>query len=171
VSGEVEDYEADGHSHTRTVKEIDRFNAALGLAAFLERPLYQEVAKTEVSLVRHSLRLRQLVLRYFQALLILLWTALLSFMMLPFLQRERFPTLAVLSIGYFIWSLLTPMVVQLPIRWLVSYARKDVRDKSLKHLKKNDSLEKFENRIKLACYISIATSTVALALETWLFIG
>jgi hypothetical protein len=170
LSGEDEEQVLDKPYVDRTLKDIDRFNAALGLAGFLDRALYQEVAKTEVSLVRHSIKLRKLVLRYFQALIILLWTGLITFLMLPFLQDEqnRFPILVVFAIGYFIWALLTPFIVQLPVYWLVNYSAKEIRSTGLRLLKRSDGLQNFGRITQLSCYIAVATSGLAIILEIWL---
>ncbi len=171
VEVKIPDLTANPEVHSqRAVKEIDRFNAALGLSGFLDRPLHEEVAKQEVSLVRHALHLRRMVLRYFQAVMILLWSSLISFMLLPFLQdpQKRFPDLIVFAIGYFVWSLLTPFVVQLPVLWLALYSRKDIRRQALRHLHRTDGLEQFENVTKILCYISIVTSAIAIVLAIWL---
>ena len=149
----------------RTLKEIDRFNAALGLAGVVDRTLAQEVAKTEVSLVRHGLKLRQLVLRYFQALLILIWTSLVTFLMLPFLEyNDRFPMLIVFAIAYFIWSALAPFVIQLPLYWIVTQSQGDIGG-GLQHFQKADSLQNFGQRTRRLCYLALASSLLALALE------
>ncbi|MDX1993977.1 MAG: hypothetical protein SF029_16450 [bacterium] len=103
------------------VDEVKRFNAAFGLARILDRPLIQEVAKTEVSLARHTLYLRRLVLRYLRTLLAFIWTTLVAFVMVPFLQDERFPTLLMLSLGYFAWALLANRVMHLPIAWIYRF--------------------------------------------------
>ena len=79
-------------------QEVERFNAAFGLARILDRPLVYEVAKTEVSLARHTLYLRRLVLRYLRTLLAFIWTTLVIFIMVPFLQDERFPPLVMQSV-------------------------------------------------------------------------
>lgn len=151
----------------RTVDEIDRFNAALGLAGFIERPLYQEVAKTEVSLVRHSLKLRRLVLRYFQALLILIWTSFITFLMLPFLHDTtgRFPIPIVFALAYLLWAVLAPRIVQLPIVWLVSHPHDEVRRKAIKDFQKVDALQTFGKQTQLFCYGAIVAAVVALVLE------
>ncbi len=151
----------------RTVDEIDRFNAALGLTGFTERPLYEEVAKTEVSLVRHSLKLRRLVLRYFQALMILIWTSLITFLMLPFLQDTtgRFPLPIVFGLAYLIWALLAPMIVQLPIEWLVSPPDNEVRRAAVKRFQQLDALHTFGRLSQRLCYGAILTTVVALVLE------
>jgi hypothetical protein len=151
----------------RTLKDIDGFNAALGLAGFIDRPLYQEVAKTEVSLVRHALKLRRLVLRYFQALLILIWTSVITFLMLPFLQDERgrFPVLVVFAVAYFIWATLAPFVVQLPLYWLISSSKADVRRRGVRSFQKSDAIQRFGVLTQRFCLLAILTSVAALGLE------
>ncbi|MBA3871171.1 MAG: hypothetical protein H0X30_18670 [Anaerolineae bacterium] len=151
----------------RTLKEIDGFNAALGLAGFIERSLYEEVAKTEVSLVRHALKLRRLVLRYIQALLILIWTSVITFLMLPFLQdgKGRFSLLVIFAIAYFIWAILAPYIVQLPLYWLVSSSKKEVRRKGVSSFQKSDAIQKFGRLTQKLCYAALLTSVIALLLE------
>lgn len=151
----------------RTLKDIDGFNAALGLAGFIDRSLYQEVAKMEVSVVRHALKLRHLVLRYFQALLILIWTSVVTFLMLPFLQDERgrFPLLLVFAVAYFIWAALAPVIVQLPLYWLVRSSKPEVRRKGMRLFQKSDSVQKFGARTQQFCLLALGTSIIALVLE------
>jgi hypothetical protein len=146
----------------RAVKDIDRFNAALGLSGFVDRSLYEEVAKQEVSLVRHSLNLRRMVLRYFQALLILMATMLVSFTLLPFIDDDRFPKVVVFAVGYFIWALITVSVANLPVRWLVSYFPKETRHAAIERLKGSDGLEQFAVSIQLTCQVSMFISFFAL---------
>ena len=154
----------------RTVDEIDRFNAALGLTGFIERPLYQEVAKSEVSLVRHALKLRRLVLRYVQALLILIWTSFVTFLMLPFLQDEtgRFPLPIVFAVAYLLWALLAPRIVQLPLEWLVSHPHNDVRRDAIQRFNQVDALLTFGKLTQRLCYAAVLVSVVALVLEIML---
>lgn len=151
----------------RTVDEVDRFNAALGLAGFIERPLYEEVAKTEVSLVRHSLKLRRLVLRYFQALLILIWTSFVTFLMLPFLKdsTDRFAMPLVFGVAYLLWASLAPWIVQLPLVWLISHPHNDVRRDALSRFEKLDALQTFGRTAQRLCYVAIVVSLLAIVLE------
>lgn len=157
----------------RTLKEIDGFNAALGLAGFLDRPLYEEVAKTEVSLVRHSLKLRRLVLRYFQALLIMVWTGIITFLMLPFIQdpQARFSLLNIFAVGYFIWAVGAPVMVRFPLTWLAEDSRQEVRQKGVDLFQKSDAIQRFSNRTQWLSYIAIVTSILALLIEFRLGIG
>jgi hypothetical protein len=157
----------------RTVKDIDRFNAALGLAGFVDRTLQEEVAKQEVAVVRHGLKLRQLMFRYFQALLILLWTALATFIMLPFLTDTsgRFPPLVVLGVGYTVWSLFAPVTIHLPVRWLLQYAKPANRREGVRWLSRADGVERFENSARRMSYVAIAASVLALVIAVWLARG
>src|SRR5690606_27920686 len=70
-------------------KEVKRFNAAFGITRSLDRTLVEDVALTEMSLTRHLLYLRRLLLRYIKTLLMFIWTTIVSFIMLPFLRDER----------------------------------------------------------------------------------
>ncbi|HRE48117.1 MAG TPA: hypothetical protein PLD47_10360 [Aggregatilineales bacterium] len=149
----------------RNVKDIDRFNAALGLAGFIERPLYQEVAKLEVSLVRHALNLRRLVLRYFQALLIFLWTMLVSFTMLLFLADKDMPNFLVFIIGYGIWAIGTPFIVELPVRWLVGDFPRRQRRAALRKLQRSDGLQRFAKWVKWTCYVALILLAISVIIE------
>ena len=131
-------------------KDLERFNAAFGLAGVRDRDLISEVAKAEVSLVRHASGLRRLVLRYIKALLTFILTTLISFLILAFIHR--LPELSVLIGGsfYFIWSILTPFCVRLPIRWLYKTANKN----SENVVKRDIELVEFEHRVIVMCIIS-----------------
>ncbi len=151
----------------RSLKDIDGFNAALGLAGILDRTLYQEVAHIEVAQARQALKLRRMVLRYFQALLILIWTSIITFFMLPFLQDEtrRFPLLIVFAIAYFIWALLAPFIVQLPLYWIAGSSDPEVRRKGVPLFQKSDAILRFGKLTQRLCYVALLTSVIAIVLE------
>jgi hypothetical protein len=155
----------------RTLKDIDRFNAALGLAGFIDRSLYQEVAKAEVSLVRHALKLRTLVLRYFQALLILIWTSAVTLLSLPFLEHKQFSLLAVWGVTYFIWALFAPFIVRLPVFWLLRLSRLEVQKNAFKQLQKSDALQSFGILTRRFCYFALFSSALAIILEIAMHAG
>lgn len=98
--------------------DVRRFNVALGIARSLDRDLAQEVAITEMALVRHVMYLRRLVLRYVKTLLMFLWTTIISFVMLPFLNDARFPTFVILGLGYTVWALAVMRIASWPIQWI-----------------------------------------------------
>lgn len=153
------------------LKDVDRFNVALGLAGFLDRPLTAEVARAEVSLVRHALALRRLVLRYVEALIALVWTTLASFValsvvsglqnLLPKWVADSKLIAAVLPLGfalpYLVWAIVTPMAVRLPMRWL----------QSLNHTAdpvSDPELVKFERAVSRLSIGSVLSVLVALVL-------
>lgn len=139
---------------------VNEFNAALGLASLVDRSLCEEAAKMEVSLVRHALVLRRLVLRYIKALLIFIWTTLISIAIAYFFKLAETNNnanfnhfLTVGFWGYGIWSITTPIVVQRPIRWIYWEFDQNYDDNTRDtHLK---SFELFVVFTCLACAVSI----------------
>lgn len=133
-------------------RDIKRFNAALGLAGFLDRTLIEEVARLEASLVRHAISLRRLVLRYIKALLALVWTTIVAFMAITtinVLAAKLVSPIIIslfLSVIYGVWSFLMPKLIRLPINWLFE---------SNPHLKpvKDIELVKFERSVQTFCLI------------------
>ncbi len=140
---------------------VQRFNAALGIARSLDRTLAQEVAVTEMALVRHVLYLRRLMFRYVKTLLMIIWTTLVSFMMLPILHDGRFPTFVVLSLGYLMWSLGVMPIIHLPRYWIYRH-RRDGQPAD-QHL--DPQLRLMEDRIKNFCYAAICAALVAVVLS------
>lgn len=141
-----------------TEQKIDQFNAALGLAGVLDRKLAEEIAKSEASLVRHALLLRRLVLRYFKALLMFIWTTLISFTLLPFIDNGEYAAFVVLSIGYMCWSILAPFIVRFPIRWIYQYST----DQNINPSIRDPHLRFFERFATWACGFAFAASLVVL---------
>jgi hypothetical protein len=134
---------------------VQQFNTALGMARALDRTLVEEVAYSEMAIVRNILYLRRLVLRYMKALLMFIWTTLISFIMLPLLHDARVPAFVILSAGYFVWSVLAVTIMELPIRWMYRHRRgaadQNQVDIQLRHL---------EYRVKYFIYIAVATSAI-----------
>lgn len=140
---------------------VEHFNAAFGLARTLDRGLSQEVAAQEVSVVRHVLYLRRLVLRYMKTLLMFIWTSLVTFVMIPFLQAESLPTLLVLALGYLVWAALTMPIMRMPIGWIYRH-RKDKRVNN--HVDRQ--LVILETQVQNFVRAAIVTSLIAVALST-----
>jgi hypothetical protein len=138
---------------------VERFNAALGLARALDRSLVQEVAVTEMALVRHVLYLRRLMFRYVKTLLMFIWTTLVLFIMLPILNDPRFPTLMMLALGYLAWAVGVVPVIQLPRYWIYRHRNGDAhRD----HL--DPQLLMMETNLRRYCYMAVVASALALML-------
>lgn len=144
----------------------NHFSAAFGLARSLDRALIEEVATSEISLVRHIIYLRRLVLRYIKALLMFIWTSLVTFVMLPFLEQDQFPFFIIVSVGYLIWSLFVMRVVRMPLGWIYRHL-KGIPDE--KHIDKQ--LVILEDQLRLFCRVAVATSAVAVALSVLMYVS
>ena len=157
----------------RSVRDIDSFNAALGLAGFTERSLEDEVAKSEVSLVRHAVKLRRLVLRYFQALMIIIWTSIVTLLMLPFLQQEpgRFPLLVVMTAAYFIWALFAPLFVRMPLHWTADLSKNEIQRTGVDTFLKSDPVQRFGRNTQLLCRTALAGAALAMIIEIAMRLG
>ena len=146
---------------------LRRFAAAFGMTGTLDRSIEEEVAKTEVSLVRHTLLLRRLVLRYFKALLMFIWTVIVTFAATSVLHVEANQQLSrarivVATALYGLWAITTPFVVKKPINWIHSLGDPD---KTLKNRKINrdPDLQHFENSVMWSCYFSFVAGVSYLA--------
>lgn len=138
---------------------VRRFNIALGIARSYDRKLVEEVAITEMALVRHTMYIRRLVLRYIKTLLMLIWTIVISFVLLPFLDDARFSTLLVLALGYLVWSLAVMPIIQWPIGWLYRHRRGET---VAPHV--DTQIVYMERRIRPFCHLAIVSSLMGLAL-------
>lgn len=138
---------------------VRRFNIALGVVRTYDRKLVEEVAITEMALVRHTMYIRRLVLRYVKTLLMLIWTIVISFGLLPFLNDVRFSTLLVLALGYLVWSLSVMQIIQWPVSWLYRHRRGDATPPHV-----DTQIVFMERRIRPFCHLAIASSCVGLAL-------
>lgn len=139
--------------------EVRRFNIALGIARAYDRNLVEEVAIAEMALVRHTMYIRRLVLRYVKTLLMLIWTIVISFVLLPFLGDTRFSTLLVLAMGYLVWSLGVMPIIQWPIAWLYRHRR---GDSVAPHV--DTQIVYMERRIRPFCNLAVVSSFAGLIL-------
>ncbi|MBE2267168.1 MAG: hypothetical protein IAE80_02990 [Anaerolinea sp.] len=143
---------------------VERFNAALGLARTLDRNLTKEVAITEISLARHILYLRRMILRYVKTLVTFIWTAMISFVVIPFLEDERLPTFLMMALGYLIWALGVLPVMRLPLHWIYRH-RKEMPDRS--HIDRQ--LTVLERQVERFVILGIGLSTIAVLLSLYLY--
>lgn len=146
-------------------ERIAHLNTALGLARITDRRLVEEVATQEISMARHVLYLRRLVLRYMKTLLLFIWTTIISFVMLPFLQDERLPTLLVFALGYTVWSLGVMPIMNVPIRWIYRHKKGDW-DRT--HIDKQ--LTSLERSVRPYIYGSIGCAVLALILSLAIYL-
>lgn len=138
---------------------VERFNAALGLARMVDRNLHEEVATVEASLARHILYLRRLVLRYVGTLMMFIWTTLITFIMIPFLNDPAFPDYLVLSAGYLVWSLFVMRIMRLPIGWIYRH-RSSVEKRHI-----DRQLVILERQVERFCHLAVVLSGIALAIS------
>jgi hypothetical protein len=140
-------------------KDDQRMSAAFGLARSLDRSLIEEVAVAEMALARNILYLRRLVLRYAKTLLMFLWTAVISFVALPFVNHAAYPKLWVLAIVYMIWSIIALRMLHWPIRWIYRH-----RYDSLPHDQIDAQLTHMERRIIPYVWTAIVASMLAIGI-------
>lgn len=145
--------------------EVNRFNAAMGIARSLDRSLVEEVAVTEMALVRAVIYLRRLVLRYVKTLLMFIWTTTIAFLMLPFLNDERFPTFLILALGYTVWGLFVMRIIRQPITWIYRHREDEINGEHI-----DAQITLLENRVEPLHRLAVLASTVALILAviSWL---
>lgn len=123
---------------------------AFGLAGAYNRNLTAEVAKAELSLIRHNLNLRRLVLRYMKALLTLVWTTLVSFVVLAWLHDEAPDRQVVAVVGGFLgWAVLAPWIVRAPLRWIYREYDQNAADAT-----SDPHLAKFERWVISGCLLA-----------------
>jgi hypothetical protein len=149
----------EGIYEKRSPIDIERFNAAFGLAGVKDRLLIEEVAKGEASLVKHATGLRRLVLRYMKALLMFILTTLVSFFLISWIRPNAW-TIFIIALGYLLWAILTPIVLKLPINWI--YNNADPRSESV--VSKDTQLVDFEKKVSKLANISIIVSSISILL-------
>jgi hypothetical protein len=115
---------------------------------------------TEMSLVRHVLYLRRLVLRYIKTLLMFLWTTIISFMMLPLLKDSRFPALLILSLGYLVWALAVMRVMNWPIYWIYRHLHDDSAADQV-----DPQLMLMQTTLRRYCYTAVGCASLAVVLS------
>jgi hypothetical protein len=102
---------------------------AFGLAGLKDRPLLEEVAKMEISLVRHGLHLRRLVLRYLKAFLLFIFTSLVLLAASSSAGLSGITSkgpeawqMAVLFFAFCVLGYVAPLLIRWPIRWIAALA-------------------------------------------------
>jgi len=151
---------------TKNDKDISRYNAALGITGTLDRTLAQEVAVTEMLLVRNVMYLRRLVLRYVKVLLMFIWTMFIAFMMLPLLKDGRFPELIILAAGYLVWALAVIPILSTPLNWLYRHIDGETTVDRI-----DAQLLLFERGIRRYVFLAILAAAAGLPLAIWAALG
>jgi pyrimidine deaminase RibD-like protein len=132
---------------------------AFGLAGAYNRDLIEEAAKMELSLVRHNLHLRRLLMRYMKALLIIIWTATISFVMASIIGHVQVDwQLVALLVGLWLWAGVVQLIVRSPLKWIRSEYDKSKDDRS-----RDEHLLFFEQTVILACLVVTVGTAAVLA--------
>lgn len=164
-----------GRPHSLNKRNFDHFNVTLALAGLYDRPLHQEVAKIEVSLVRHNLALRGIVIRYVKSLLTMVLLFLASFIVCSIIEASPsllskikiwvFPADEFLvAVTLMVWALLAWLLIQRPIKWI--YKTSDPRyAENRPELKRDPSLIHFQKWFGRLCAFVAFMSSVCLALR------
>lgn len=129
----IEGYKAaiwnkDANSQLSGATEIElterkRLAAGLRLAGSEDRTLVEEAAKMELSLARHALHLRHLVLRYIKAFILFIYSTTFALILTQakpigaMLEKDQVLVIAVTLWG---WALLCPFFVTRPIKWIAA---------------------------------------------------
>lgn len=136
-------------------RNVNRFNAALGLARATDRTLTQEVAMTEMSLVRHVLYLRRLVLRYVKTLLMFIWTTVVAFTLLPLMKDGRFPPYVIFGFGYAVWAFAVRWILDFPLYWIYRHRHGDRPDGQV-----DPQLSLMQDRLDPFCKLAIVMAVI-----------
>jgi hypothetical protein len=141
--------------------DFDLVRMAFGLTGAYDRSLEVEVAKTELSLIRHNLLLRRLVMRYMKALILFIWTGLVLFVLVSALGSlvnpgDKGKGLFVVSLGLLIWSTFAPFLIRLPVRWIYREFDQNASD-----VTRDEHLVKFEIGVIIACLVATMAVTAA----------
>ncbi|CAN5573891.1 hypothetical protein BH10PLA2_BH10PLA2_25130 [soil metagenome] len=150
--------------------ELSQLYGAFGLAGLVDRSLIEEVAWAEAAQVRHVLALRRLVLRYIKALLVLLWTIGVFLVCSKWVWVPPNPGVVhaavgarvtvALSAGCFLWSAITPFVIQFPLRWIHS---RTALPQGFDSAYRDKDLVSFELTVIVICVAAFAISSILLA--------
>jgi hypothetical protein len=150
-------------------RDVLYFNVALGVARSYTRDLAEEVAKTEMSLVRHSIYLRRLVFRYVATLMMFIWTLLVLFSILSVLQanliRNATPAvgLMLIAVGCLLWTLPVQYILHRPMNWIYRPVR-SADDPSPDKEEYDPQLNSLEQALKPYHRLAIVSSVLGVAL-------
>lgn len=111
-----------GEDRTIEITDAELMTVALAVAGSLDSSLADEVSRVEASIARHVLALRRLVLRYTKALLLFVWTTLLSLVVVGILSPDdhaSVETKLAAAIGvYAIWAATSIFLIRFPRWWI-----------------------------------------------------
>ncbi len=140
----------------------EQLSTTFGMARSLDRALVEEAALTEMLMARNVIYLRRLLVRYVKTLLMFLWTTVVAFLMLPFLEHNHLSAFIVLSAGYLVWSVGAMPVARSPVYWIYRHRR---RDHHLMHV--DAQLTLLDRRIQPFVQLAIVVSVLGFGLALY----
>jgi hypothetical protein len=146
------------------------YNIACGVAGLVDRTLIEEAARLEVSLVRHNIALRGIIIRYAKALIITLWTAIALVVIIALVNaffanglREKAISAETarqvalcLSVCFAGWAAVVTRAVRWPVRWLDQLAPPSAVRPS-----PDPQFVYFEDRVLNWCWLAIGVCFLA----------
>lgn len=136
----------------------------LDKAGSMDTSLCEEVARMEASIARHVLHLRRLVLRYMKALILFVWTTLISFMVVSFLSNvsnvsTREKVIIALTL-FLVWAATCIYLVRLPRKWIDRLATNDPSGQDPQEPSEtapdvqDEDIRMFESRVTIVLLVS-----------------
>lgn len=145
------------------LQTAETIGVTMSIAGSLDLALVDEVARLEISLARHALRLRRLVLRYSKALILFVWTTMLSLVVVAVASGQNGMSVDAragwcLAI-YLSWAASSAFMIRLPRRWIDNLAPASEAVKGQEILADPD-LHRFERTVTVilvgSCVVIVA---------------
>jgi hypothetical protein len=157
----------------RRPSELGYLYTAFGLTGTRNRSLIEETAKVEISLVKHTLSLRTLVLRYAKALILLILNSLVYLVALGVLNNwggssaETGERLVYFAVVIGCGAAMTGFAVRLPLLWITSTS--GVVDPDPGRVGRESDLTQFERTVVIGSVIAyvLAGWSVLQRQEVW----
>ena len=144
---------------------------AASIAGSLDITLTEEVTRIEASLERHVLGLRRLVLRYTKALILFVWTTIITLLIVGLIGSGGLSDENKLSVAlalYLAWAVAAIFFVRLPRYWIDLLARTDRRDPGARQkIAQDHDIRQFEVRVTVALIVSALVLAAMLIFVIW----
>jgi len=85
-------------------------------------------------------------------------TTLISFLLLALIETRQLPPKVVLALGYLFWSIVTPIVVKFPIRWIYESANQNAE----RVIHRDIQLVLFERKVLIASCVAAGLASISL---------
>ena len=150
--------------------ELNRLSTAFAIAGSTDDDLLDEATLMELTIVRHVVGIRRIILRYIKSLILLVSTMLITFTVTAIIStilqietpyQDQF-ILLILSFGYFTWALLTHYLIRLPMNWVLDLVTESENKVVDRHLNKLEL--RLIPLLRLAALISLVVALITATL-------